>query len=370
MLTSSWQEAQKADLDIRVASTQSAITAAMALAQVIKIGFSGGKDSASMLNLVLNAAKALVQRGAVCPKILVMHGDTTIESPVVRYIADSELSKASAYAARHNLPLSVHIARPALSSGFAAKIIGGRALPSFPSKARECATDWKVIPSKKLGKALQKRLEGTGSSAGLLLTMLGTREDESATRGRKTRARGESEAQIWLHSDGTAMLSPILDWSSDDVFEYLGYCAAGIFDSYSDFGQVMEFYSDAGGSSCSVIGDITVARNAKPCGARGGCFLCVASTDKSARTMIESEPEKYPYLVPLLRLRDFISATEFDWSRRSYIARTIDAEGYIRIAADQYSPVMCEEQPAVLRRQPAPRRHLSSCQKSPGAPQK
>ena len=59
--------------------------------------------------------------------------------------------------------------------------------------------------------------------------------------------------------------------------------------------------------------------------------------------MIEQAPGKYPYLVPLLELRDFIASTQYDWSRRNFIGRTISPEGKIKVQADQYSPAMCEE---------------------------
>jgi hypothetical protein len=59
--------------------------------------------------------------------------------------------------------------------------------------------------------------------------------------------------------------------------------------------------------------------------------------------LIDSDPARYGYLKPLAALRDFISNTQYDWSRRTYVGRTIDSQGCITIAADTYSPQMLEE---------------------------
>ena len=59
--------------------------------------------------------------------------------------------------------------------------------------------------------------------------------------------------------------------------------------------------------------------------------------------MIAQNPERYPYLVPLLELRNFIADTQWDWSRRNFIGRTISSDGTIKVGADQYSPQMVED---------------------------
>lgn len=59
--------------------------------------------------------------------------------------------------------------------------------------------------------------------------------------------------------------------------------------------------------------------------------------------MIDSDPAKYGYIRPLNRLRNFISRTQYDWSRRQFVGRTIDKDGYIKVGADGYSPGMLME---------------------------
>ena len=47
--------------------------------------------------------------------------------------------------------------------------------------------------------------------------------------------------------------------------------------------------------------------------------------------------------MPLLELRNFIADTQWDWTRRNFIGRTITPEGKIKVGADQYSPQMVED---------------------------
>ncbi len=47
-------------------------------------------------------------------------------------------------------------------------------------------------------------------------------------------------------------------------------------------------------------------------------------------------------MAPLAALRDFIAYTQYDWSRRQYVGRSI-VDGFIEVGADTYSPTMLAE---------------------------
>lgn len=320
---------------------QQAIERVLEAGHVCKLSYSAGKDSGACANLMFNAALTVLRKGLKCPLLVVSHSDTGIESPVVRAIADGELAKMRAFAEKHGIPLEIHIGRPTLSASFATRVIGGRALPSFPQSSRDCSVDFKVLPLQRITARLNKTLE---SGAPAIVTLIGTRSEESAARKANTAARKETAHEIWYSVTGEARLSPILDWQSTDVWEYLGECAAGLHESFSDFQEVQSFYADAGGSSCVIVADMKSVGQSKACGARSGCYLCCAtSADHSVENMIAQDPGKYPYLVPLLQLRDYIAATQWDWSKRNFICRTISPEGRIKVGADQYSPQMVED---------------------------
>jgi 3'-phosphoadenosine 5'-phosphosulfate sulfotransferase (PAPS reductase)/FAD synthetase len=309
---------------------------------IAQIQVSGGKDSGCCVNLCLAAALELLTLEGITAPMEVVHADTGVESPVVRALADSELEKMKRFAALHKLALRVHVGKPALSSTYSVQVISGRALPPYPGLGhRNCTTDMKVVPSARITKAIKKESEKNDAK---VILIIGTRADESAARTINTAARGESGRQIWYSPLGEPRLSPVLNWTLDDVWTYLGECAAGVHPSYSDFQDLMEFYSDAGASSCVIVADMKSAGNAKACGARGGCFICTAvSEDKSAHNMVEQNPEKYRYLVPLLAFRDYVANLQWHWSKRNFLGRTIDDAGNMAVKADQFSPATCEE---------------------------
>ena len=62
------------------------------------VAFSSGKDSSVTANLTLNAAINVIREGLTCPPVVISHSDTTVESPVVRALADGELAKMKAFA--------------------------------------------------------------------------------------------------------------------------------------------------------------------------------------------------------------------------------------------------------------------------------
>lgn len=175
--------------------------------------------------------------------------------------------------------------------------------------------------------------------------MTGVRRDESTGRAGSIARRGEQAARLWTDAEGRLRLSPLLDWTTDDVWGDLGLCRQGVIEAYSDFDDVLRVYQDAGGSSV-VVADAEMERHAKPCASRFGCWACTAvREDRSLRQMIDGGPQRYGYMrrpLAAAALRDFIAHTQYDWSRRQYIGRTI-REGFITIAADTYAPSMLAE---------------------------
>lgn len=301
------------------------------------VSWSTGKDSSVVLNLTLNAAINVLRAQGHCPPIHVLSADTGVESPVVHALASTEADRVRQFAQRHGLDVQVHVSRPTLSASWAVRNIGGRALPTFPGSKRDCTTDYKILPLQRVRKAI---IASVG--VGRVVTFIGTRTTESAQRAIATSQRRETAHTTWFGPEGDERLSPILHWDTDDVWTYLGECAAGVHPSYSPFTELMEFYAAAGASSCVVIADMRSATTSKPCGARSGCSICVAvDRDNSVENMIADDPKRYAFLAPLLRLRNFIARTRWDWSLRNYVGRTIDPDGYITIRADQYSPDMC-----------------------------
>lgn len=307
------------------------------------LAFSSGKDSSVLVGIALGAARDIIEKGFECPPVVVLHGDTGVEQPEIVVLARTEIDKMKEFAKKHGIPLETRISSPSITASFPVRVIGGRGLPSFPDSRSDCTTDWKISVNEKAQKDIFRKLEGIGRWKRPVV-MTGVRNDESIVRDQRIAKRGEVAEGLWENELGALRLSPILDFTVDDVWEYIGLVNAGVIDAYSDFGETMRIYRDAGGSSCVVVADMKGASNSKPCGTRTGCWACTrVGEDRSMNQMIESDPDRYGYLEPLADLRNFLSRSQYDWSRRSFVGRSIDDDGYITIGADVYSPNMLQD---------------------------
>ena len=302
--------------------------------------FSAGKDSSVLANLAATAAARVVATGRRALVVLA-HADVLVENPEIARLARREIDKYRRFCEGRGIDVAVRVARPAFWDSFAVRVLGGRALPTFPDTRRDCTTDWKRLANTRELAALWRELARQDWREPVLMT--GVRRDESVARALSIASRGEQALDTWTDADGRLRLSPLLNWTADDVWTYLGLCNAGVVDAYSDFEETMQVYQAAGGSGCVVVADAELEKHSKPCSSRFGCWVCTAvREDKSLHQMIDSDPARYGYMRPLAALRDFIANTQYDWSRRQYVGRTIE-DGHITIAADTYSPHMLAE---------------------------
>ena len=304
------------------------------------VAFSSGKDSSVLANLAATTAADAVAAGRRA-HVVISHADVGVENPSISELARSEIGKIKRFCQSKGVQVTVRISRPAFWDSFAVRVMGGRALPTFPDSRRDCTTDWKRLPAERELASISRDLLAGGWKAPVLMT--GVRRDESTSRALSIATRGERSVDTWVDATGRLRLSPLLDWSSDDVWTYLGLCNAGVIEAYSDFAATMTVYQAAGGSSCVVVADAELELHSKPCSSRFGCWVCTAvREDKSLHQMIESEPAEYGYMRPLAAFRDFMAFTQYDWTRRQFVGRSIE-NGFISIGADTYSPDMLAE---------------------------
>lgn len=303
------------------------------------ISYSGGKDSAVVAALTLHAALIAKQRGAT-PCVLVTTGDTDVENPEIALHYRAELAKMLEFGHEHQLNVQTAIAKPNLLATFQMKILTGRGLPSFPNVSSDCSIDLKVIPQTRLRNRLFAALSEQGMSAPV--TLLGTRLDESARRAMNMKARQDRPDVPVRNKDGDLVMTPLRDWSTDDVWEAIALYGSSVYPTYSDFEETKRIYAHAAGTSCAVVADAIYEGGSRKrqgkCGARTGCWSCVATEDKSLANMIEYD-ERYEYARGLNRLNRFLRNTQYDWSLRNWIGRTIKA-GFIAIEPDTYSAAM------------------------------
>lgn len=334
---------QEDDVDILAEKAIRTILALMVAGHPICVSYSGGKDSSTVLQLVLCAALRALALGTR-PFIAVVTADTKIENPEISAHVKSELAKVKAFADKYGLTVKIAEAKPTVTASWVCRILSGRSLPSFPQTNGDCAVDWKVMPVARERRKLMSR-RPTGME---WLTCLGVRFSESALRRVSMLERQESATVPRRNKEGDLVLAPIAEWSTDAVWEYLGSVRAGVIkDAYSDLEEVFRLYADGGGTSCAVVSD-SILEGAKQargagCSSRFGCWGCVkVPNDRSMDAMLATDP-RYEYMRGLNNLRRFLISTQWDFGRRSWIGRTISADGYIDIAPDNYSPLMCRE---------------------------
>lgn len=323
-------------LDELVADSMKAIKSLIDENRPIVIGYSSGKDSSTVADLVLRSAKESVKEGSK-PLVIVMNGDTRIENPEIRELCEAELIKMRLFGKKHGFKVITKIAQPGLLSTFQVKILSGRGLPSYPGGNKDCSMDLKVTGQRRARIEIIKTLTTKGYKEPVIV--IGTRFDESEERRLSMMLRGERHDVPIRNKSNELVLSPIARYSTEDVFEYLGMASSGMVEGYSDMKEVLRIYAHAGGTSCAVVShDILEGGNKRRsggCGPRTGCHCCLRVNDASLKTMVEYDP-RYEYARPLIRFADLLRNTRYDWSKRNYVGRTI-RNGWIAIEPDTFS---------------------------------
>lgn len=305
-----------------------------------------GKDSSAVLTIVLAAARQALAEG-FRPFIVVTHSDPGIENPEMRNYADREIVKLRAYADKCGLEIDIQVATPALNTGWASRVISGRGMPAFPGGSGDCTTDFKIKPQMKLAAQVFASLKGRFELEPV--TLIGTRFEESAQRGRNMAGRGENETTPVRNKSGNLTLSVIANWTEYDVYELVGYANNNLLENYSDLKDMYNLYRDGAGGGCVInfaekSAAIAAAnKQGGGCGSRFGCYFCTkVANDKSLESMVALEPERYGYMKGLNLLREYLIATRWDMYRRMWVGRTI-TNGWISIQPDSYSPQFCLE---------------------------
>jgi len=312
-----------------------------------------GKDSSVMVALTLMAMEQLLEAGFEVPEFHVMTSDTLVENPAVLAYSKGEIRALKAYAADKKLPVRIWVCKPNLTENWLVSIIGGRTVASLPGNSAKCQQQLKKAPldrTKRQIKAVMKQQMGAAFKEDNVVVLIGTRRDESVVRERNMQARGESaiEPVNTAKQDDKAawVLSPIADFTTMDIFTFLGRVTNGQIATYSDFEALTEVYRDAAGD-CMVnvfVRDGGVERKTG-CGARHGCWLCLrVATDRSMENMLAEETGKHSWMQPLSNFRNYLQARHYDPKARNWLARSINEEtGTIKIAANAYSPELCLE---------------------------
>ena len=258
------------------------------------VGYSGGKDSTAVLQLVWRALLSLPLERRSKP-VHVISTDTLVENPIVAAWVTKSLESMDAAARDQGLPISAHRLTPAVEDSFWVNLIG-RGYPAPRPKFRWCTERLKIMPSTRFITSVVER-------HGEAILVLGTRKAESAARARvmeryeriRTRARLSPNGDL----PNSYVYTPVEDWTNDDVWMFLmqfqnpwGY----------DNKDLLGMYQGASpDGECPLVVDTSTPS----CGdSRFGCWVCtLVDQDKSMQAMIRNDDEK-DWMLPLLELRN------------------------------------------------------------------
>lgn len=260
------------------------------------IGYSGGKDSTTVVQLVFTMLQNLPKEERHKP-VYIVSSDTLIENPIVlAYLKhNSELINEGAKQA--DIPLYTHMVHPDYDNTYWTNIIG-KGLPTPTSiRFRWCTERLKIKPSNSF---IEEKVKENGE----VVVLLGVRKSESIARGIRIRKREIEGYLLTPHVtlQNTYVYNPIVELTTDDVWAIL-LSNNGLTPWGASNNDLFALYTGGDGGECPFTN--TMDKDTPSCGnSRFGCWICtVVAKDKSLTGFIKSGET---WLQPLLDFREWI----------------------------------------------------------------
>jgi DNA sulfur modification protein DndC len=300
------------------------------------IGYSGGKDSTTTLQLVWTALRSLPVESRTKP-VYVISSDTLVETPKIVDYVDRTLSLINNAAKAQGLPITAHKVTPVTNDSFWVNVIG-RGYPVPSTQFRWCTERLKITPANSF---ILDRVAEFGE----VVVVLGVRSSESSTRAQVMSLHRISGSHLSRHSTlpKAFVYTPIEAFTVDDVWTYLLQVPSPWGANNRD---LVTLYRNAQAGECPLVIDKTTPS----CGnSRFGCWTCtVVNRDASMEAMVENGEE---WLEPFLEFRNHLSSLQDSalWpSIRKYKRR----DGRVKTkdgVAQPWGPYTIETRKALLR---------------------
>lgn len=263
--------------------------------QPLVIGYSGGKDSTTVLQLIWKALEGLKAKDRRKP-VFVIASDTKVETPVIVNYIDTTLRLINEKAKAASMPFQAEKVMPTLNNSFWINLIG-RGYPAPTTRFRWCTDRLKIDPANRF-------IEEKVTQYGEVIMVLGVRKAESSTRMQLMNTYQVKDHLLRRHTSlrGAYVYAPIADFSTKDVWDYL------LQNNPSPWGtsnrDLVTLYRNASAGECPLVIDDTTPS----CGnSRFGCWVCtVAQRDSSMEALVENGED---WLDPLLKFRDHLAET-------------------------------------------------------------
>ena len=137
------------------------------------IGFSGGKDSTTILSLIYFALLTLPKEKRE-KHIYVVSSDTLVETPVVVDLINDVLASINRNALKDEIPMTGHPVYPEMDQTFWTNLLG-RGYPAPKQSFRWCTERMKIDP-------VSSFIKSRVAEFGEVVVVLGSRREESSSR--------------------------------------------------------------------------------------------------------------------------------------------------------------------------------------------
>lgn len=288
------------------------------------VGYSGGKDSTAIVQLIWLALLDLppVQRRK---PVFVITTDTLVENPIVSTWVAKSLDIMRQSARDNDLPFFPEQLTPDLQDTFWVNLIG-KGYPAPRPKFRWCTERLKIKP---VDRFVRNVVEQNGEA----IVVLGTRKAESTVRAARLNQLEKRRVRDLLtpHSSlqNSLVYAPISDWSNDDVWLFLMQRTNPW--GYNNKDLLTMYQGATADGECPLVVDTSTPS----CGnSRFGCWVCtLVDKDRSMSAMIQNDDEKI-WMTPLLALRNELD--EHDHDKRDF--RRLNGSINLKSQADELVP--------------------------------
>ena len=259
------------------------------------IGFSGGKDSTVLLQLVWKAIEQVKELSGLARPVYVVCNDTMVENPIITNYVNKVLNRIREAAREQNMPIYVEQTFPRLEDSFWVNLIG-RGYPAPNNAFRWCTERLKVKPTSRF---IMEQLDLTGEA----IILIGTRTDESANRAKTIKKHAVRGKRITKHPNhrNTFIYAPIKHLSLEEVWYVINSMTSPW---GADNEELFKIYAEASADDYECPTMVT-NKNHSSCGqSRFGCWVCtVVKEDKSMSALIDNG---VTWLAPLLKFRNSV----------------------------------------------------------------
>lgn len=257
------------------------------------IGFSGGKDSTMLLQIVWNGLKR-IEPILLTRQIYVVCNDTLVENPRIVKFINKTLKRIQKEANLNDFPIIVHQTMPNLENTFWVKLIG-LGYPAPNKFYRWCTERLKIDPTTRF-------IKETTSMNEEAIILLGTRSAESSNRAASIKKHEVKGQRLRKHLlPNVFVYAPIKDVTTNEVWQYLNQVPPPWGGTHK---ELVTLYRNANAGDCPLVIDDTTPS----CGnSRFGCWTCtVVNKDKSMEGLIDNGEE---WMQPLADIRNFLIET-------------------------------------------------------------